>query len=325
MKNGFENNNTPKHIRPDALDTSPNQLPMSKADIVNSLCQVADYGEDNPHPQVCALMDTQRWLDAHMSYQTLPDTQHQDGRSIYKSTEQALQDGVFFELAKSSIKDHARDTSFNIFADNLASNTTDEQRVNRIYFESWIALQEQVNAKDKYTAQLPVTDLISAKRLFNSAYQSQDENPQQEQLDENLRREQLAQALSILLDALDSLQNQLPDNTLTVITTKNLIAYSLHDLSRLGEFGLYDTDAQKLAIEYLWQNTESIKNLPEELISRTIQRKYTDEMEYFRGKYSEEIELNPNKRIQSTPEAGLAPIQQLIGEVALASTLPHAA
>ena len=74
MKNGFENNNTPKPIRPDALDTSPNQLTMSKADIVNSLCQVADYGEDNPHPQVCALMDTQRWLDAHMSYQTLPDT-----------------------------------------------------------------------------------------------------------------------------------------------------------------------------------------------------------------------------------------------------------
>ena len=316
MKNGFENDNTPKHIRPDALDTSPNQLPMSKADIVNSLCQVADYGEDNPHPQVCALMDTQRWLDAHMSYQTLPDTQHQDERSIYKSTEQALQGGVFFELAKSSIKDHARDTSLNIFAGDLDSNTTDEQRVNRIYFESWIALQEQVNVKDKYTAKLPITDLISAKHLINSAHQS---------LDENLRREQLAQSLSISLNALGSLQNQLPDNTLTVITTKNLIAYSLHDLSRLGEFGLYDTDAQKLAIEYLWQNTESIKNLPEELISRTIQRKYTDEMEYFRGKYSEEIELNPNKRIQSTPEAGLAPIQQLIGEVALASTLPHAA
>ena len=316
MKNGFENDNTPKHIRPDALDTSPNQLPMSKADVVNSLCQVADYGEGNPHPQVCALMDAQRWLDAHMSFQALPDTQHQDGRSIYKSTEQALQDGVFFELAKSSIKDHARDTSLNIFADDLDSNTTDEQRVNRIYFESWIALQEQVNVKDKYTAKLPITDLISAKHLFNSAHQS---------LDENLRREQLAQSLSISLSALGSLQNQLPDNTLSVITTKNLIAYSLHDLSRLGEFNKYGIDAQKLAIEYLWQNTESIKNLPEELISRTIQRKYTDEMEYFRGKYSEEIELNPNKRIQSTPEAGLAPIQQLIGEVALASTLPHAA
>ena len=316
MKNGFENDNTPKHIRPDALDTSPNQLPMSKADVVNSLCQVADYGEDNPHPQVCALMDAQRWLDAHMSFQALPDTQHQDGRSIYKSTEQALQDGVFFELAKSSIKDHARDTSLNIFADDLDSNTTDEQRVNRIYFESWIALQEQVNVKDKYTAKLPITDLISAKHLFNSAHQS---------LDENLRREQLAQSLSISLDSLASLQNQLPDNTLAVITTKNLIAYSLHDLSRLGEFDPCGIDAQKLAIEYLWQNTESIKNLPEELISRTIQRKYTDEMEYFRGKYSEEIELNPNKRIQSTPEAGLAPIQQLISEVALASTLPHAA
>ena len=316
MKNGFENNNTPKHIRPDALDTSPNQLPMSKADIVNSLCQVANYGEDNPHPQVCALMDAQRWLDAHMSFQALPDTQHQDGRSIYKSTEQALQGGVFFELAKSSIKDHARDTSLNIFADDLDSNTTDEQRVNRIYFESWIALQEQVNAKDKYTAQLPIIDLISAKRLFNSAHRL---------LDENLRREQLAQSLSISLNALGSLQNQLPDNTLAVITTKNLIAYSLHDLSRLGEFDPCGIDAQKLAIDYLWQNTESIKNLPEELISRTIQRKYTDEMEYFRGKYSEEIELNPNKRIQSTPEAGLAPIQQLIGEVTLASTLPHAA
>lgn len=316
MKNGFENNNTPKHIRPDALDTSPNQLPMSKADIVNSLCQVANYGEDSPHPQVCALMDAQRWLDAHMSFQALPDTQHQDGRSIYKSTEQALQDGVFFELAKSSIKDHARDTSLNIFADDLDSNTTDEQRVNRIYFESWIALQEQVNAKDKYTAQLPVTDLISAKHLFNSAHQS---------LDENLRREQLAQSLSILLDALDSLQNQLPDNTLTVITTKNLIAYSLHDLSRLGEFGLYDTDAQKLAIEYLWQNTESIKKLPEGLISGTIKQKYTNEMEYLRGKYSEEIELNPNKRVQGTPEAGLASIHQLIGAAALASTPPHAA
>ena len=316
MKNGFENNNTPKPIQPDALDTSPNQLPMSKADVVNSLCQVADYGEGNPHPQVCALMDAQRWLDAHMSFQALPDTQHQDGRSIYISTEQALQDGVFFELAKSSIKDHARDTSLNIFADDLDSNTTDEQRVNRIYFESWIALQEQVNVKDKYTAKLPITDLISAKHLFNSAHQS---------LDENLRREQLAQSLSISLDSLASLQNQLPDNTLSVITTKNLIAYSLHDLSRLGEFDPCGIDAQKLAIEYLWQNTESIKNLPEELISRTIQRKYNDEMEYFRGKYSEEIELNPNKRIQSTPEAGLAPIQQLIGEVALASTLPHAA
>lgn len=316
MKNGFENDNTPKHIRPDALDTSPNQLPMSKADIVNSLCQVANYGEDNPHPQVCALMDAQRWLDAHMSFQALPDTQHQDGRSIYKSTEQALQDGVFFELAKSSIKDHARDTSLNIFADDLDSNTTDEQRVNRIYFESWIALQEQVNVKDKYTAKLPITDLISAKHLFNSAHQS---------LDENLRREQLAQSLSISLSALGSLQNQLPDNTLSVITTKNLIAYSLHDLSRLGEFDPCGIDAQKLAIEYLWQNTESIKNLPEELISRTIQRKYTDEMEYFRGKYSEEIELNPNKRVQGTPEAGLASIHQLIGEAALASTLPHAA
>lgn len=320
MKNGLENNNTPKPIRPDALDTSPNQLPMSKADIVNSLCQVADYGEDNPHPQVCALMDTQRWLDAHMSYQTLPDTQHQDERSIYKSTEQALQGGVFFELAKSNIKDHTRDISLNIFADDLVSNNTDEQlmitRSNRIYFESWIALQEQVNVKDKYTAKLPITDLISAKHLFNSAHQS---------LDKNLRREQLAQSLSISLDALGSLQNQLQDNTLAVITTKNLIAYSLHDLSRLGEFNKYGIDAQKLAIEYLWQNTESIKNLPEALISRTIQRKYIDEMEYFRGKYSEEIELNPNKRIQSTPEAGLAPIQQLIGEVALASTLPHAA
>ena len=316
MKNGFENDNTPKHIRPDALDTSPNQLPMSKADIVNSLCQVANYGEDNPHPQVCALMDAQRWLDAHMSFQALPDTQHQDGRSIYKSTEQALQDGVFFELAKSSIKDHARDTSLNIFADDLDSNTTDEQRVNRIYFESWIALQEQVNAKDKYTAQLPIIDLISAKRLFNSAHRL---------LDENLRREQLAQSLSISLNALGSLQNQLPDNTLAVITTKNLIAYSLHDLSRLGELDLYDIDAQKLAIECLWQNTESIKNLPEGLISGTIQQKYTNEMEYFRGKYSEEIELNPNKRVQGTPEAGLASIHQLTGATAPASTLPHAA
>ena len=316
MKNGFENNNTPKPIRPDALDTSPNQLPMSKADIVNSLCQVADYGEDNPHPQVCALMDAQRWLDAHMSFQALPDTQHQDERSIYKSTEQALQGGVFFELAKSNIKDHTRDISLNIFADDLDSNTTDEQRVNRIYFESWIALQEQVNVKDKYTAKLPITDLISAKHLFNSAHQS---------LDENLRREQLAQSLSISLDSLASLQNQLPDNTLSVITTKNLIAYSLHDLSRLGEFDLYDIDAQKLAIECLWQNTESIKNLPEGLISGTIQQKYTNEMEYFRGKYSEEIELNPNKRVQGTPEAGLASIHQLIGAASLASTLPHAA
>ena len=320
MKNGFENNNTPKPIQPDALDTSPNQLPMSKADVVNSLCQVADYGEDSPHPQVCALMDAQRWLDAHMSFQALPDTQHQDERSIYKSTEQALQGGVFFELAKSNIKDHTRDISLNIFADDLASNNTDEQlmitRSNRIYFESWIALQEQVNVKDKYTAKLPITDLISEKHLFNSAHQS---------LDENLRREQLAQSLSISLDSLASLQNQLPDNTLAVITTKNLIAYSLHDLSRLGEFDPCGIDAQKLAIEYLWQNTESIKNLPEELISRTIQRKYTDEMEYFRGKYSEEIELNPNKRVQGTPEAGLASIHQLIGEAALASTLPHAA
>lgn len=308
MKNGFENNNTPKPIRPDALDMSPNQLPMSKADVVNSLCQVADYSEDNPHPQVCALMDTQRWLDAHMSYQTLPDTQHQDERSIYKSTEQALQGGVFFELAKSNIKDHTRDISLNIFADDLVLSETAEQlmitRNNRIYFESWIALQEQVNVKDRYTAKLPITDLISAKHLFNSAHQS---------LDENLRRERLAQALSISLDALDSLQNQLADNTLTVITTKNLIAYSLHDLSRLGEFDLYDIDAQKLAIEYLWQNTESIKNLPEGLISETIQRKYTDEMEYFRGKYSEEIELDPNERVQGTTETGLA------------STLPHVA
>ena len=317
MKNGFENNNTPKPIRPDALDTSPNQLPMSKSDVVNSLCQVADYGEDNPHPQVCALMDAQRWLDAHMSYQRLPDIEHQDDRAIYQSTQQALHSGVFLELAKSVIDDNVRHISFNIFA---KDSDTDEQLTithnNRIYFESWIVLREQANFQDKQAAQLPITDLISAKRLFNSAHQS---------LDENLRREQLAQSLSISLSALGSLQNQLPDNTLAVITTKNLIAYSLHDLSRLGEFDPCGIDAQKLAIEYLWQNTESIKNLPEELISRTIQRKYTDEMEYFRGKYSEEIELNPNKRIQSTPEAGLAPIQQLIGEVALASTLPHAA
>lgn len=325
MKTGFENDFTQNtDVAVDQINADQRPRTADRHELIASLNKLTDYGGTLQHPQVYALKDTQKWLNAHISYQQLPDEPYDITEKDHQETNAALQSGVFFNLATRTIDDNMRNLGTNIFPDDLPQNSMIDQaditHQNRIYFESWVTLREQAHthSADKELIQppVPIHDIILAKQLFRDAHKLEGTHEKQHEL---------SQALVVALSAYSTLSSDREDPTFTTISTKSLIAYTLHDLAELGEFGDNNMAASHLAVELLWQSAEDLNRLEPGLIPQRIRESYIKEIEYLRGQYSEQLGINPNHRADTTEAIPSERIQQAIGSAALSPIRQHAA
>lgn len=322
MQKSFENDFTSTTGSPDSHDwreeTQDQVNASTKHKLISDLNRLTDYrdGGNTLHPQHYALVDAEKWLNAHIAYQQLDDS---DIEGRHQATDKALRDGVFFDMATQTIDDRMRNLNSFIFASDVQPG--DESKLptvhqNRIYFEAWASLKDQSLSFADKPSDLPIHDIILAKKLFRDAHAAEDIADKQHTL---------GQSLAVAHHSHDTLVKQGLESSFAAITTNTLIAYTIHDLAVLGEFENNQT-ARLLSIDYLWQNAEDLASLKDRgAITERVLQKYINEVEYLRGKYSEEINLRADIR-PGLQEDELPPyIQRSIGQTALLPILQRVA
>lgn len=237
-------------------------------------------------------------------------------------------DDLDYRATIQATEEHIRDLSVAVFDEkNLPHQrgcdiSPETITSNRNYWEAWLSIREQLDSEQDVNFPA-IESLLRAKQLFAKAWQQSNETKRLELL--KLSLEKLA------VETLDGpMTTRLQNPTISRVTAKMLKARLLHDLADTREFKNDGRAAKEMSISDLWECADEIHQISDKFLPPWAKQHYLNEIEYFRGKYSEEIGINPNLDPRTIVETEQTLDTHPLAKVALADsgvvvTLQHAA
>lgn len=184
------------------------------------------------------------------------------------------------DRARNIVAEGIRVTGFAAFS-STSPLTAQEQGKIREYFGQWMLLRDQLSG---LITPYEHNTFLSAKRNFDSACTSK--------VSDQVKVAFLDQALEDAHSVYAS-QTKRTDISFSSVLNKIFLARTLRDLAAMGRF---DDDAKRSAVALLWECADEIIKISKpDLEVEYCKESYLHEIEYFRGQYSEEIEINPEE------------------------------
>ncbi len=246
-----------------------------------------------------------------------------------KFYEESQKNGPLAEILKTKAQNMITDNLGTFLARTFGNdggiNSLDDPKIT-----TTLLFEESISSAEKVSDIMDI-DVASFIEISSSLAKSQKTfNEAHRQPIVEIRRDLLKQVQADLDDVLI----RLPETAkLSRAATFLLANQTLHDLAFHGEYG-NSKDAFELAVSGLWDAADTVNDFLAEENSATnakiAAKKLLDKIEYFRGKYSDEIGLDPHLRptmTESSIKKILDSANKALGRAALdnLATLPHAA